>query len=107
MRTALIVTGALLVGLALAFLQQACGINVVIYYGSLIFADQAADSATSALSASVLIGLINLIFTLFATATLMSTPSREDQDELAGALDRIEDGTDRGYVFSGFPRAGC
>jgi hypothetical protein len=30
------------------------------------------------------------VFTLFATAHLMSTPSKEDQDELAGALDRIE-----------------
>jgi uncharacterized membrane protein YgcG len=30
------------------------------------------------------------VFTLFATAQLMSTPSKEDQDELAGALDRIE-----------------
>ena len=36
------------------------------------------------------------VFTLFATATLMSTPSREDQDELAGALDRIEEA----YQFS-------
>jgi hypothetical protein len=30
------------------------------------------------------------VFTLFATAQLMSTPSKEDQDELAEALDRIE-----------------
>jgi hypothetical protein len=36
------------------------------------------------------------VFTLFATATLMSAPSREDQDELAGALDRIEEA----YQFS-------
>ena len=39
------------------------------------------------------------VFTLFATATLMSAPSREDQDELAGALDQIEEA----YQFS--PRA--
>jgi hypothetical protein len=36
------------------------------------------------------------VFTLFATATLMSAPSREDQDELARALDEIEDA----YQFS-------
>ena len=36
------------------------------------------------------------VFTLFATATLMSAPSRDDQDELAGALDRIEEA----YQFS-------
>jgi hypothetical protein len=36
------------------------------------------------------------VFTLFATATLMSAPSREDQDELAHALDQIEEA----YQFS-------
>jgi hypothetical protein len=36
------------------------------------------------------------VFTLFATATLMSAPSREDQDELARALDEIEEA----YQFS-------
>jgi hypothetical protein len=36
------------------------------------------------------------VFTLFATATLMSAPSREDQDELARALDEIE----QAYQFS-------
>jgi len=36
------------------------------------------------------------VFTLFATATLKSTPDREDQDELARALDEIEEA----YQFS-------
>jgi len=36
------------------------------------------------------------VFTLFATATLMSRPSQEDQRELAGALDEIE----KRYPFS-------
>ena len=36
------------------------------------------------------------VFTLFATATLMSAPSREDQDELARAMDEIE----HAYQFS-------
>src|SRR5690349_10049123 len=36
------------------------------------------------------------VFTLFATATLMSAPSREDQDEFARALDEIEEA----YQFS-------
>ena len=36
------------------------------------------------------------VFTLFVTATLMSAPSREDQDELARALDRVEEA----YQFS-------
>src|SRR5215813_15541149 len=36
------------------------------------------------------------VFTLFATAQLMSAPSRDDQDELAGALDRIE----KAYQFA-------
>jgi hypothetical protein len=36
------------------------------------------------------------VFTLFATAQLASKPSKEDQDELAGALDQIE----QAYSFS-------
>lgn len=59
---------SLVVGVALAILQQVCGINVVIYYGSLIFAEQITGNTTAvALAASVLIGTVNLAATVLAT----------------------------------------
>ncbi len=68
---------ALAVGVALAILQQACGINVVIYYGSLIFSETfAGSSTTAALRASVLLGSINLVATILA-ATLIDKVGRK------------------------------
>jgi len=57
----------LLIGVTLAILQQVTGINTVLYYGSIIFTEQAgAQSTSSALWSNVLIGAMNLIFTVIA-----------------------------------------
>ncbi|MBS1824215.1 MAG: sugar porter family MFS transporter [Acidobacteria bacterium] len=57
----------LVVGVVLAVLQQVTGINTVLYYGSILFTEQAgAQSTTAALWANVLIGAMNLVFTVVA-----------------------------------------
>ncbi|MFN7937866.1 MAG: sugar porter family MFS transporter [Bryobacteraceae bacterium] len=57
----------LLIGVALAVLQQVTGINTVLYYGSILFTEQAgAQSTTAALWANVVIGAMNLVFTVVA-----------------------------------------
>ena len=61
----------LVIGLTLAVLQQVTGINTVLYYGSIIFTEQAGASSTSAaLWANVLVGLANLVFTIVALFTI-------------------------------------
>lgn len=61
----------LLIGLTLAILQQVTGINTVLYYGSIIFTEQAgARSTSAALWANVLVGVINLVFTVVALFTI-------------------------------------
>jgi sugar porter (SP) family MFS transporter len=61
----------LLIGVTLAILQQVTGINTVIYYGSIIFTEQAgAQSTSSALWANVLVGAMNLVFTVIALFTI-------------------------------------
>lgn len=61
----------LLIGVTLAILQQVTGINTVLYYGSIIFTEQAgAKSTSAALWANVLVGAMNLIFTIVALATI-------------------------------------
>jgi sugar porter (SP) family MFS transporter len=62
---------ALLVGVTLAILQQVTGINTVLYYGSIIFTEQAgAQSTSAALWANVLVGATNLVFTVIALFTI-------------------------------------
>lgn len=57
----------LAVGMILALFQQITGINTVLYYGSIIIRDYfPSQSASMALAANVLIGLVNLIFTVVA-----------------------------------------
>lgn len=57
----------LVVGVVLAVLQQVTGINTVLYYGSILFTEQAgAQSTTAALWANVIIGAMNLVFTVVA-----------------------------------------
>ena len=57
----------LLIGVTLAILQQVTGINTVLYYGSIIFTEQAGAASTSAaLWANVLVGAMNLVFTVVA-----------------------------------------
>lgn len=55
------------VGMALALFQQITGINAVLYYGSIIVKDHfPGQSESMALAANVIIGVVNLIFTVVA-----------------------------------------
>jgi sugar porter (SP) family MFS transporter len=59
------------IGIALAILQQVTGINTVLYYGSIIFTEQAgAANTAAALWANVLVGAMNLVFTVVALFTI-------------------------------------
>jgi MFS family permease len=61
----------LTIGITLAILQQVTGINTVLYYGSIIFTEQAgAQSTSAALWANVLVGAMNLVFTVVALFTI-------------------------------------
>jgi len=55
----------LLIGIVLAVLQQFSGINAIIYYGPRIF-ETAGIPSSNALAFQVIIGAINLIFTMVA-----------------------------------------
>jgi len=57
----------LVVAIALAVFQQITGINTVLYYGSIIISDHFHGQSTgAALAANVIIGTVNLIFTIVA-----------------------------------------
>jgi sugar porter (SP) family MFS transporter len=57
----------LVIALSLAILCQVTGINTVLYYGSIIISEHfRGQTASSALMANVIIGLVNLISTLVA-----------------------------------------
>ncbi len=60
------VRGALLLGIALAVLQQITGINSVIYYGPRIFAATGVSGAEAAILATALVGAVNVLATLIA-----------------------------------------
>jgi SP family galactose:H+ symporter-like MFS transporter len=64
------VKAALLVGLGLAVLQQITGINTVIYYAPTIIQQAGIDSASSAILASLGVGVINVIMTVVALRLL-------------------------------------
>lgn len=57
---------ALIVGIGLMFFQQFTGINTVIYYAPTIFQMAGFKSATAAISASVIVGVINVLMTIVA-----------------------------------------
>jgi MFS transporter, SP family, galactose:H+ symporter len=57
---------ALIVGVGLAVFQQVTGINTIIYYAPEIFQKAGLDSATTALAATIGIGVINVLSTLIA-----------------------------------------
>ena len=55
----------LFICIVLAVLQQVTGVNTILYYGSVIFSDFfKSDSASAALWANVIIGFVNLVFTV-------------------------------------------
>ena len=55
---------ALLIGIALMFFQQVTGINTVIYYAPTIFQMAGFQSASAAISATVGVGIINVLLTI-------------------------------------------
>ncbi len=64
------VKAALLVGIGLAILQQVTGINTVIYYAPTIIQQAGIDSASSAILASLGVGIVNVIMTVVALRLL-------------------------------------
>jgi sugar porter (SP) family MFS transporter len=55
---------ALLVGVGIMFVQQATGINTVIYYAPTIFKMAGFSSDTAAITATLGVGLVNVLFTV-------------------------------------------
>jgi MFS transporter, SP family, xylose:H+ symportor len=62
--------GALALGVALAVLQQVTGINVFLYYAPDIFRKVAASGRDLALLQTVVVGAVNLLFTVAAIMTV-------------------------------------
>ncbi len=60
----------LLVGVLLALFAHITGIDTIIYYGPIIFMKAGYQSASSALLATVAIGITNLVFTIVGIATV-------------------------------------
>jgi len=58
---------ALMIAVVLAILQQVTGINTVLFYGSIIFKEQLGNnSASAAIGANVVVGIINFLSTIVA-----------------------------------------
>jgi sugar porter (SP) family MFS transporter len=55
---------ALIIGIGIMFIQQFVGINTVIYYSPEIFENAGFDSKTQQIGASVIVGVVNVIFTI-------------------------------------------
>jgi len=56
----------MLIGIALAILQQVTGINVILYYGPELFKNIAGANMDAALLQTIVIGITNLTFTIVA-----------------------------------------
>ncbi len=54
----------------LAIIQQVTGINTVMYYGAMIFGEHAKGGMGQAIGMNVLVGIVNLLFTLLALASI-------------------------------------
>jgi SP family galactose:H+ symporter-like MFS transporter len=65
-----LVKPALIIGVALAIFQQVTGINTVIYYAPKIFQFAGVTSSSSAIFATLLVGVINVFFTVVAILLL-------------------------------------
>ena len=55
---------ALVIGIGIMFIQQFVGINTVIYYSPRIFEDAGFDTKTQQIAASVIVGVVNVLFTI-------------------------------------------
>ena len=55
----------LVLAVMLAIIQQVTGVNTVLYYGSIIFAENTGASASQAIGMNVVVGAVNLLFTVF------------------------------------------
>jgi MFS family permease len=54
----------MVLAIMLAVIQQITGINTVLYYGAIVFAEHAGASAGQAIGMNVLVGVVNLVFTV-------------------------------------------
>ncbi len=61
---------ALLIGVTLAVLQQVTGINVFLYYAPKIFKEIAGAGVDTAMLQTVIVGAVNLAFTILAICTV-------------------------------------
>lgn len=59
----------IVVGCLLSFFQQACGINVALYYAPRIF-QQMGSSGDAAMTQTIVMGVVNILFTLVAIFTV-------------------------------------
>jgi len=60
----------LVIGVALAVLQQITGINVFLYFGPEIFKEISGDGVDAALLQTIVVGSVNLLFTVIAIWTV-------------------------------------
>lgn len=56
----------LVLTIMLAIIQQVTGINTVLYYGAIVFAEHTGATAGQAIGMNVMVGIVNLIFTVVA-----------------------------------------
>jgi SP family arabinose:H+ symporter-like MFS transporter len=54
----------LMLAVMLAIIQQVTGVNTVMYYGAIIFAEHAGASATQAIGMNVIVGVVNVVATI-------------------------------------------
>jgi len=54
----------LILAVMLAIIQQVTGVNTVLYYGAIIFAEHAGASVSQAIGMNVIVGVVNLLFTI-------------------------------------------
>jgi sugar porter (SP) family MFS transporter len=60
----------LVLAVMLAMIQQITGINTVLYYGAIIFSEHTGASTSTAIGMNVMVGLVNLAFTILGLALI-------------------------------------
>jgi sugar porter (SP) family MFS transporter len=93
---------ALVVGLALAVIQQVTGVNTVIYYAPTLL-ESAGLGSHAAIGATVIVGAINVLFTIIAVMVLDRIGRRPPL--LAGTVGMVVGLGVLGAVFLGQPDA--